>query len=265
MRISSALLPLVVVAFGLTPAAALDPTQPGNQTNAMEAFRSGARALKVGETAKAVSALQYAAEAGHALAQWKLGRMYAEGKGVPQNDLRAFEYFSRIANSHAEDNPNAPEARVVANAFVELGRYYLTGIANTRVKANPGRAQEMFYYAATYFADPDAQYNLGRLYLDARRPDARQAGRWLLLAANKGQYQAQALLGHMLFLGQHVPRQAALGLMWLTLARDSAGADDKWIAEMYDAAFKQATDDERALAFVYLQRRMSHAPRLAAD
>ena len=30
------------------------------------------------------------------------------------------------------------------------------------------------------------------------------------------------MLGAMLFEGDHVPRQAARGLMWLTLAKDSA-------------------------------------------
>ena len=55
--------------------------------------------------ASSLSALQYAAEDGHPIAQWKLGRMYAEGNGVAQNDLLAFDYFSRIANAHAEDSP----------------------------------------------------------------------------------------------------------------------------------------------------------------
>jgi TPR repeat protein len=31
------------------------------------------------------------------VAQWKLGRMYADGEGVPRDDLRAFNYFSQIA------------------------------------------------------------------------------------------------------------------------------------------------------------------------
>jgi len=52
-----------------------------------------------------LTSLQYAAEGGHPVAQWKLGRMYANGDGVTQDDVRAFEYFSRIANAHAEDSP----------------------------------------------------------------------------------------------------------------------------------------------------------------
>jgi TPR repeat protein len=222
----------------------------------VEAFRSGAEALRAGEKAKAVTSLQYAAEQGHALAQWKLGRMYAEGDGVERSDLRAFEYFRRIADAYADDSPGTPQARFVANAFVALGHYYLDGIPNSAIKADPTRAHEMFSYAASYFGDPDAQYYLARLYLDGKGTsrDARQAARWLSLAANKGQHQAQALLGRMLFKGEHVQRQAARGLMWLTLARESAAADEVWITELYDSAFKQATDDERTMALFFLER-----------
>ena len=225
---------------------------------AVEAFRSGAQALRAGDTKSGVTALEYAAANGHAIAQWKLGRMYAEGDGVGRDDMRAFEYFRGIADAHADDNPGTPQARFVANAFVALGSYYLDGIPNSPVKADPDRAREMFAYAASYFGDPDAQFNLGRLYLDGNgtAKEPKLAARWLGLAANKGQYQAQAMLGAMLFKGDLIPRQAARGLMWLTLASDAAQPSDKWIKDLYDAAFKQATDDERSLALVYLERRL---------
>ena len=158
-----------------------------------------------------LTSLQYAAEGGHPIAQWKLGRMYADGDGVAQDDLRAFDYFSRIANQHAEDSPSAPQAGVVANAFVALGRYYLNGIPNSKVKSDPERAREMFSYAASYFGNADAQYDLARLYLKSAgssRDDFRYGARWLGLAAQKGQHQAQAMLGQMLFNGDQMPPQA---------------------------------------------------------
>jgi uncharacterized protein len=243
-----------------TPALAFDGTAgPANRPapSPVEAFRSGAQALRAGQTAKGITALEYAADQGHAAAQWKLGRIYAEGDGVKRDDLRAFEYFTRVANAHADDSPDAPQSRYVANAFVALGHYYLGGIPNSPVRADAERAHEMFGYAASYFRDPEAQYHLARLYLEGRGgpKDPRQAARWLGLAANKGQYQAQALLGHMLFKGEAVPRQGARGLMWLTLARDGVSSPtDKWIADMYDAAFRLASDDERQIALVYLER-----------
>jgi TPR repeat protein len=241
-----------------TPLAAV-PVAPltGNPrpVTPVEAFRSGTQALRAGNTEQAVNELEYAADQGMPAAQWKLGRMYADGDGVQKDKLRAFEYFSRLTRAHGDDVPGTPQARFVANAFVSLGQYYLEGIPNSAVKPDPDRAREMYWYAASYFADPDAQYNLGRLYLDrkAATRDPRQAAKWLGLAARKGQYQAQALLGAMLFKGDDLARQAALGLFWLTLAKDGAGPDETWIAETYSNAFAQATDNERTMAYRYLE------------
>jgi uncharacterized protein len=190
------------------------------------------------------STTSYAEEA---VVQWRLGRMYADGN----DDLRAFECFSGIANTHAEDNPSAPQAAIVANAFVALGRYYLSGIPNSMIKPDRERAREMFSYAASYFGNADAQYDLAKLYLKnagSSRDDFRYGTRWLFLAAQKGQRQAQALLGQMLFNGDQLPRQTARGLMWLMLARDSAGPDETWIRDSYSKAVANASDDDRAMA-----------------
>jgi TPR repeat protein len=244
-----------------SPQASLDPSDlqspPASLRNLtpFEAFRNGARALRAGDVKRGVVALEYAATSGHPIAQWKLGRMYAEGDGVKQDDLRAFEYFREIADAHADESPRTTRARFVSNAFVALGLYYLDGIPKSPVKADPDRAREMFTYAASYFGDPDAQYHLGRMYLEGHGgvKDPRQAARWLQLAANKGQHQAQALLGILLFKGEAVARQAARGLMWLTLARDAATADETWIADLHSSAFKQASDAERATALAYIE------------
>ena len=87
---------------------------------------------------------QNVAAGGDPMAEWKLGRMYADGDGVVRDDVRAFEYFSRIANAHANDSPSAPQAQIVANAFVALGRYYLNGIPNSKIKSDPERARETY-------------------------------------------------------------------------------------------------------------------------
>ena len=123
----------------------------------------------------------------------------------------------------------------VANAFVALGHYYLSGIPNSQIEANSDRAREMFDYAATYFGDAEAQYELGRLYLNGKPSDPHQAARWFLLAATKGHCRAEIALGDMLFRGQAVPKQAARGLMWLTLGKDCAGSDESWVKPLYDS------------------------------
>src|SRR5215213_6343433 len=219
--------PDATLSLGSQPAAAQAVTNQALKKAPPAAQTATATAV----AAPSLNSLQYAAEGGHPVAQWKLGRMYADGDGVIQDDLRAFEYFSRVAN-----------------AFVALGRYYLNGIPNSKIKPDTDRAREMFSYAASYFGNADAQYDLARLYLrnaGASRDDFRYGTRWLGLAAQKGQHQAQALLGQMLFNGDQMPPQRARGLMWLTLARDSAAPDDAWIKESYNKAVAKASENDR--------------------
>ena len=113
----------------------------------------------------------------------------------------------------------------------------------------------MFSYAASYFGNADAQYDLARLYLKSAgtsRDDFRYGARWLGLAAQKGQHQAQAMLGQMLFNGDQLPRQAARGLMWLTLAY-SAAPDETWIKDSYSKAMSKASEDDRVMALQMLE------------
>jgi TPR repeat protein len=236
-----------VVPLALPPRAAMPPTP-------LEALRSGTQALRQGKTEQALMELEYAAEQGVPGAIWKLGRMYADGDGVDLNKARAYDYFRRLTAMHGDDSTGTPNARYLANAFVTLGLYHLEGIPGT-LKANPNVAREMFRYAAAYFADPEAQYQLGRLYLLGKgaSKDAIQAARWLRLSANKGDHRAQALLGSMLFKGEEVSRQAALGLFWLIVAKDGAKPDETWITDMYASALAQADDAERAMARKYLE------------
>lgn len=260
MRIFSVFVCATVITLfcGMEPTRSLDGS-PSAATAALspgDAMRNATEALKTGEKARAVLSLQYAAEHGHGVALWQLGRMYAEGDGVTRDDYRAFEYFQKFADTHADENPAVPRARFVANAFVALGNYYLAGIPNTTVPESPELARRMFAHAASYFGDPEAQYQLASLYLAGKgvARDSKRAVPWLVLAANKGHYKAQALLGRILFNGEHGMRQRASGLMWLTVACDGPGAKEPWIAQLRETAVQQASEDERAMALILLKR-----------
>jgi len=247
--------PVPGLSFLVAPAFAFDGTTAPSTASLSpgDGIRAPNHPADGSEKAKQLTALQYAADQGLPAAQWKLGQMYADGDGVPQDVVRAFKYFSEIANTHPDETPGTPQAHIVANAFVAIGRYYLTGIANTNIKSDRARAREMFAYAASYFGDADAQYELGRLYMDSTPGDPHEAARWFQLAANKGQCRAEAALGNILFEGKYVPRQAARGLMWLMLGRDCAGTDEVWIKPLYENAIHRASDDEQAMALVYLE------------
>jgi tetratricopeptide (TPR) repeat protein len=225
------------------------PSNSGGNAVAGDAFRAGTRLYYQGDRKQAIEQLRRAAENGHPIAQWKLGRIYQTGDGVPANDAKAFEFYNQVANNHADDSPGSPQAAFVASAFVALGTYYLKGIDNTAVRPNIDKAREIYTYAASYFGDADAQFSLGRLYLDAdsSERDPKQAARWLRVAARKGHPGAQAMLGQLLFTGdEDVPRRPAQGLMWLTVARANAhGNTDDWIRDAQEQAFSVASESER--------------------
>ena len=61
-----------------------------------------------------------------------------------------------------------------------LGTYFLDGIRAPTSRADPARAREIFNYAASYYGDPNAQYNLARLYSRHGRRDGARHGRALV-------------------------------------------------------------------------------------
>ncbi|MBV1704399.1 MAG: sel1 repeat family protein [Hyphomicrobiales bacterium] len=261
MRTSKAIaLPFALaVLWAAAPARAFDGAGGPGGGGATAAFSDPAAALArgiadygAGDRKGAVAALAYAARGGEWLAQWRLARMYAAGDGVARDDLRAYRYYSQIVASYDEDSGDLTESSAVANAFVAVGRYRLSGIPRTPVARDSEAARRAFEFAAINFGDPDAQYDLARMYLDGDgvRKDARQAARWFALAAQKNHAPARALLGHLLYTGQGgVPKDGAKGLMWMTLAARAAhGAADRWMIDLLSKDLGQGAPGDRKLA-----------------
>lgn len=249
----------VSASFALDSSTSADPKQKIHQetfTSPQEALKKGFVDLQNGDAEFSVIALQYAAEGGEVLANWKLGSLYSKGDVVPRNDALAYKYFEKIVESYNADDTDRRDIGAIANAFVAIGLYSLNGIANTEVRPDPERALMMFSVAASDFGYPEAQYRLGRMYMEGAPGlgrDNRDAVRWFALAAEKGHCGAQALLGHMLFNGEGMPRQRARGLMWLMVALKGAkGPSDAWIREQYASDSAAASEDDREIARAYL-------------
>lgn len=237
------------------PGAQVPADQRAATTGEADPFAVGTRLYYLGKKDEAAEQLRRAAEAGHPIAMWKLGRMYEAGDGVPEDHAKAFEYFSQVARGQFEEGGAGRHAPppFMASAFTAIGSYYLSGIDNSAVKPNTDKAREVFTYAASYFGDPEAQYQLGRLYLmvdESTKRDPRQAARWLYEAAKKNHIAAQAELGRLLFIGDElVPRRVVQGLMWLTVARQRIeSVEDDWIRDAQEQAFSIASDAERRQA-----------------
>jgi uncharacterized protein len=229
---------------------------------ALEKYREDSRS---GDVASSLEALRFAADGGQPLAEWKLGTMYRAGDGVPRDDGKAYDYFSRIVANYDEDQSDWRQDSLVSSAFVAVGLYSLNGLPSIKLAPDATRAAQMFQYAATRFGDSNAQYNLARLYLGGVgvNRDPEQAARWLNLAADKGHKDAEALLGDLLFKGvAPLQAQRALGLMYLTLAREAANDSkkDAWIIDLHDAALRAATEKEKQAARHYLEDFVGRTP-----
>ena len=118
--------------------------------------------------AKAVQAWQPLAEKGDATAQYLLGTLFAEGKGVQQNDATAFQWFLRAANQGNAD------------AQYDVGASYAAG---TGINQSDADAAKWFRRAADQ-GMVFAQLNLGLLYAAGRGvpKDPVEAFKWLKIA-----------------------------------------------------------------------------------
>lgn len=223
-----------------------DKTGIKPQSSPWAVFQFGFSAYKSGHKEQAVEAYKYAAENGQIGATWKLARMYAQGDGVAQDDYAAYRFFSEIVDQDVE--PGSPEESYVSDALVALGGYSMTGIPGTPVKADPVMAQEYYMRAAANYRNPDAQYQMGKMFLTGQggvKASVKQAGRWLQLAAEKGHAGAQATLGNLLFQSGKLVR--GLTMMTVALARAAPG-DQPWIRGMQEEAFAVAPEADRRTA-----------------
>src|SRR5262245_25374710 len=224
---------------------------PDKSSNPWAVFRFGFSAYKNGHKDQAVEAYRYAAENGQIGATWKLARMYAEGDGVQRDDYEAFKFYNEIVQQDVE--PGSPEESYISDALVALGAYLKAGIPGTPVEANPVAAQEYYMRAAANYRNPNAQFEIGKMFLTGEggvKASIRQAGRWLQLAAEKGHAGAQATLGNLLFQSGKIVR----GLAMMTAALEHAPASDQpWIRGMQEEAFSLADEADRRGAIALAQ------------
>jgi exopolysaccharide production negative regulator len=235
--------PVASASLGAPPTA---PATAADATLTMATMMDGAGGGI--SNADLMSALEDAAAAGQPMALWRLGTMYEDGDGVAKDDVKAFGYFSEIANDQADAAPRGVDADIVAESFVKMGDYYEKGLPDAGISVDPERAEQLLLHAATYFGNADAQYRVGELYLNSSTdPNPLQGARWLALAAHKGHVAAQAKLGDLLFNGAGIKAAPEEGLMWLTIAHDrSVGTPDEgWISELLTRDMSVATPDER--------------------
>jgi TPR repeat protein len=179
------------------------------------------------------------AEQGHVEAQYRLGAMYAEGQGVPQDDSEAVKWHRRAAGLGRH-----------ALAQLYLGRLHEMGRG---VPQNHALAMKWYRLAAGQ-GDATAQMTLALIYAAGRGVPQNywQAVKWYGLAAEQGDAVAQNALGLIYQEGRGgLPQDYVQALFWFSVA---AEASEEEAARNRDSLARRMTSEQ-----------VVQAQKLAAD
>ncbi|MDX1575064.1 MAG: tetratricopeptide repeat protein [Kiloniellales bacterium] len=183
---------------------------------AAETVADGIAAYRQGDYQRARTIWRGLAEAGDAVAQFNLGKLYEYGGGeVRQDYVEAARWYRAAADQG------------VAAAQNNLGLMHSQGLGVAR---NPRRAAELWKRAA----EDDyslAQYNLALAYFRGEGVvrDERLAALWFEKAAQAGLPDSQYAMGQLLRLGRVADRDEGQALSWykMAAAQGHAGAQQQ--------------------------------------
>lgn len=196
-----------------------------------------------------------------------LGRLYAEGLGVPRNELTAAKWYRRGAElgdveamfafgvilasgTAVKKNPEGAATMFEraarkghAYAHYNLALQFLSGKGKPE---NPFRASQHLEFAARK-GIAEAQYDLAALYQKGHgvRADAYKAALWLRQAADRGMAAAQYEYATVLLRGRGLneDRPKLLGLLRSAALKGVAGAQNR-LANVYAVGVKGISKSE---------------------
>lgn len=232
---------LLVLFMTLTAFAAEASDTPSAITPSEQAYS----AYQKGDFETARTLWRQLATRGDAAAQYNLGLIYSEGRGVPRNPQAAIKWWRLAAkNGYVQAQHN-------------LALAYLGGET-----ARPGIAEEPRLDAALVWLRKAAKhglassrYILGSILLDraSGTEDNAEAIGFLVAAADQGHAEAQFRLGKCFFEGQgvDVDRREGLALFLKAAGSGYAPAQDR-LAAMYQTGEFVPMDTIEALAWANL-------------
>lgn len=231
------------------------------------ALEQGIGAYQAGYFSIALPALTCAAEDGLLQGQFHLARLYSDSASPNMDHRRAYELYRIIIEEHAatidvDDDARAP---YVGRALTAYAGYWLRGLPEIGLHANPEQAAFFLQQAATFFRNPDAQFELAKLYLKGEGvpPDRKKALHWLTTLTQEGHSGAQAFFAELLWRGKVVSGNQVQALALITVAVENAPANERiWVEEIYQSIYcgTPAGVRKRAEGLIAAYRRM-YAPR----
>ena len=198
---------------------------------ATTAFDSAYDSYKSGDFKTAFKEMFPLAEQGNIDAQFYIGSMYSEGKGVTKNDKRAAKWYTLAAEQGDMWAQNTLAGR------------YETG---TGVRKNYKTAFDWYAKSAEQGYDA-SQYYLGNMYSDGKGvlKNDKTALKWYTKAADQGYVKAQFALGNMYSDGKGVLKNDKTAAKWFTLAAEQGYAAAQFNLGLYYVRGKGVLQDNR--------------------
>ena len=172
---------------------------------------------------KALKCYQKAAEQGDATGQISLGLMYGLGKGTIQDYVTAYAWAEIAA---ANGDKNAPKFKLeflepkMTPAQIAEGQK----LSREMLKKNPKllALSLSLPLVAAEKGDAQAQFNLGVMYYQGKgvKQNFKEALKWFQKAAEQGLAEAQSNLGVMYAKGQGMARDYKEAVKWYRKAAD---------------------------------------------
>ena len=191
-------------------------------------LKTARKAYDKGNYSKALEYFQRSSADGNMVADWYLGHMYRTGRGVPQDDGKAFDYYTRVVRAYDPEDHSDKRLRIMIDADIQLANYYRTGSEQAGISRDLSRAYDTYMKYATAYGHPAAFYGLGFMNINGQgvNRNARQGLKWMMAGARKRYPPAQAFMGDAYWTGRLVQQDKTRALMFYILAAQSATQDE---------------------------------------
>jgi TPR repeat protein len=212
------------------------------------ALRRAIRLIEKGDATKAFAPLTRAAQSGIAEAQYRVGRCYIEGKGVPISRVEGARWLERSARQGYVD------------AQILLAALHIHGVGADQPAPDQSQPVPEYHPGQGMAAgSPAAPQQVGGLFgaAEAGRPDFDTALHWARLAGDAGSGDGQALVGYILTSGPEKLRDLDQARSWY--ARSSAADCPQGHLGYALALASQAKTPEERERVVALMRKAADA------
>lgn len=250
----------VLLAIGLSAAAALAVAEPVRFRSSQEALDQGIAAFNGGVYHIALPALEAVTGEGNELARLYQARIYGDNSGNYTDHGKAFRLYKQLADELRSIDPDFDErGPIAAKSLAALSVYMRSGVPVAGIAPDVDEADRDLRLAATYFADEDAQFELAKVWLRGEGPDnvyEREAdgkverGTHLLSELSRDGYAAaQAFLADLLWRGKFVTQDPVRALTLIDVAVANAPAHERvWIEDIYQNIYCNAGEGVRKQA-----------------